>query len=71
LQIVYFRYIIILNSIKILERSFIQLNNSYLETKRKDKQLIETESNKKKQKGTERKAKSCLDAKITIFVEIV
>ena len=71
MQIDYFRYIIILNSIKILERSFIQLNNSYLETKRKDKQLIETESNKKKQKGTERKAKSCLDAKITIFVEIV
>jgi len=41
-----------------------------LETKRKDKQLIETESNKKKQKGKQ-KSKSCLDAKITIFVEFV
>jgi len=71
LQIVYFRYIIILNSIKILERSFIQLNNSHLETKRKDKQLIDTESNKKKQEIMQKKFKNCLDAKINIFVEIV
>jgi len=70
LQIVYFRYIIISNSIKILERSFIQLNNSYLETKRKLKKLIDTERNKKKQKG-KKETKNCLDAKITIFVEIV
>jgi len=70
LQIVYFRYIIISYSIKTLEKSFIQQNNSHLETNRKDKQLIETESNKKKQKG-KKKTKSCLDAKITIFVEIV
>jgi len=70
LQIVYFRYIIISNSIKTLERSFIQLNNSRLETKRMDKQLFATESNKKKQKGMQ-KIKSCLDAKINIFVEIV
>jgi len=41
-----------------------------LETKRKDKQLIDTESNKKKQKEKQ-KTKNCLDAKITIFVEIV
>jgi len=41
-----------------------------LETKRKDKKLIDTESNKKKQKG-QQKTKSCLDAKINIFVEIV
>lgn len=41
-----------------------------METKRKDKQLIDTESNKKKQKGKQ-KTKSCLDAKINIFVKIV
>jgi len=70
LQIVDFRYIIISNSTKTPERSFIQLNNSHLETKRKDKQLIDTESNKKKQKG-KKKTKSCLGAKINIFVEIV
>jgi len=35
-----------------------------------DKQLFATESNKKKQKGMQ-KIKSCLDAKINIFVEIV
>ena len=61
MQIVYFRYIIISNSIKTLERSFIKLNNSRLETKRKDKKLRETESNKKKQKGkkkTKRKEKN-------------
>ena len=71
MQIVYFRYIIISISIKILERSFIQLNNSHLETKRKDEQLIETESNKKKQKIMQKKFKNCLDAKINIFVKIV
>jgi len=41
-----------------------------LETIRKDKQLIDTESNKKKQKGKQ-KIKSCLYAKINIFVEIL
>ena len=41
-----------------------------METERKDKQLIDTEKNKKKQKGKE-KTKSCLDAKINIFMEIV
>jgi aerobic-type carbon monoxide dehydrogenase small subunit (CoxS/CutS family) len=54
LQIVNFRYIIISNGIKTLEISFIQLNNSRLETERKDKQLIDTESNKKKQKGKQK-----------------
>ena len=70
MQIIYFRYIIISRNIKTLEISFIQLNNSHLETKRKDKKLIDTESNKKKQKGKQ-KTKSCLYAKINIFVKIV
>ena len=42
-----------------------------METKRKDEQLIETESNKKKQKIMQKKFKNCLDAKINIFVKIV
>jgi len=50
LQINYFRYIIISRDIKILEKSFFQLNNSWLETKRKTKQLKETKSNKKERK---------------------
>ncbi|UJP02777.1 MAG: hypothetical protein LZF85_13640, partial [Nitrosomonas sp.] len=41
-----------------------------METKRKDKQLRETESNRKKHKG-KKKTKNCLDAKINIFVKIV
>jgi len=54
LQIDYFRYIIISNSTKTLERSLIQLNNSDLEIKRKNKKLIDTENNKKKQKGKQK-----------------